>query len=173
MPRIPSSFRNNLIDRVIRELNPGAEDAIFPRTLEDGAIFTFSGRPLGMEWRASQMIGTEILGDDGVIFVNDTVVATTGLRYYHAIAADHNDATPRDLFISIRANGQDTQIASSINVADGAAFAANQFLIVMRPIVIGETGVLRATVPALAPGSRVRLKTYAANQGLGSDLPGL
>lgn len=168
MPRIPSSFRNNLIDRVIRELNPGAEDAIFPRTLEREAIFTFPGRPVGMEWRRGQMTAASFNGVVSATSLTDSMIATTGLRYYHAAHMNHNDATAREAFLEIL----DPVSGLSVIVASGL-ISSNQALQLPRPIVIGETHRLRARLDAIGVGDQVFLRTYAANQGLGSELPGL
>lgn len=168
MPRIPSSFRNNLIDRVIRELNPGAEDAIFPRTLEENAIFVYPGRPTGMEWRSGQMVSNNFNGAAGVLNVQDTVVATTGLRYYHAISAQHSDPIARDIFIEILSGGQ-----PAVAIATFIGLGQARPVPVGRPIVLGEGAQLQARASAIAGGSFVTLRTYAANQGLGSEMPGL
>jgi len=166
MPRIPSSFRNNLIDRVIRELNPGAEDAIFPRTLEDAAIFVYSGRPSGMEWRSGQMVATTDAGAAGVTIAQDGLVARTGLRYYHAISAFHDDVTARRVNIQILQGGIAVDLAAD-------TIAQGQRLVVLRPIVVGEQARVRAIADAIGVGSIITLRTYSANQGLGTELPGL
>ncbi len=169
MPRIPSSFRNILIDRVIREINPGAEDAIFPRTLEDSAIFIYPGRPSGMEWRSGQMIAASFAGAAGANIVLDGLVATTGLRYYHAASCSHNDVAARNLVIEIIDNvsAQTTVLLSVTSVAQDVAIA------VPRSFVLGEGTRLRARASAIAGGFVLTLRTYSAGQGLGSEMPGL
>ncbi len=169
MPRIPSSFRNNLIDRVIRELNPGAEDAIFPRVLEDSAIFVFPGRPSGMEWRSNQMLAAVFDSAAGVALIGDGAVAATGLRYYHAVSIEHNDTAARDIRLEIR----NTVAGTTVPVAFQALAPQDDPLVLARPIVIGETFELLGRVGAIGGAFRVRLRTYSANQGLGSELPGL
>ncbi len=169
MPRIPASFANILIDRVLRQEQPGADDAIFPRVLEEAGIFTFSGRPAGLEWRLEQMIAASFTAAVGVTNIADSVVAATGLRYYHAISASHNDTVARNMTIEIRSD----VTGAIVGILTQNAVAQGELVVMNRPIVIGERHQIRATVNAIQAGFAITLRTYSASRGLGSELPGL
>lgn len=168
MPRIPSTFRNLLIDTAIRQGQPGSEDAIFPRTLEDAAVFIFSGRPLGLQWGLTQMVMTEFLGTLGFTSVMDTPVGPSQLRYYHAVSAVHTDPAARNLHIEIVQQG-----GAAVQLTLNLPVGPNIVQLVDRPIVLGEDSQMRAVVNGIAGGQRVTLRTYSSEQGLASDLPGL
>jgi len=169
MPRLPSFGFNTFIDRVIRQLEPGSEDAIFPRFIEENAIFTFAGRPTGLEWRLGSMRVQSFTSAAGVANIEDAVVQATGLRYYHAISAFHSDPVSRRMDIVIR----DTTTGAVAAIAHEDSLATLDQLVVNRPIVIGETHVIRATVNTIAAGDQVTLRTYSGGRGLGAELPAL
>lgn len=167
MPRVPASFRDILIDAAIRENQPGSADAIFPRELEESGIFTFAGRPGGVDWVKGRMQANLNVSTAGVSFVNGTIVPAASLTYYHAIAASHDDPSARQMVIELVEDGLAIGLASISSITD------LEYLIVPRPIVLGETARIDARVASIAAGRSVTLRTYSITKGLGSELPGI
>ncbi len=166
MPVIPVNEFAIFIDNFIRRGQPGSTDAIFPRFMEESAIFTYPTFPVGLQWRDGSMFVETFVGGAAVLTVTDPPVPSTALRYYHAISASHDDVTARIVDVQIFNNGQFVTLASLNLTQDREVF-------VPRPVVIGEGGQIRARVAALAGASVLTLRTYSVAQGLGSDLPGI
>ncbi len=169
MPIIPANEFAIYIDAFVRRGQSGSTDAIFPRFMEDNAIFTYPAFPVGIQWRDGGISVQNFAGAAGASFIVDSTTARTALRYYQAISATHDDPVARRLTIAIQ--DSDTGLSTEIASVEGAV--ADQILVVPRPIVIGERHLVLAIVDAIAAGQFVRLRTYSVQQGLGSDLPGL
>jgi len=169
MPRLPASSANIHLDRRIRRGEPGSEDAVFPRFVEESAIFTFQARPLGLNWSDGLMVAQSFTSPLGVAVIGDAPVVHSALRYYHAISGEHDDVTARNLMLSIR----DNITGTLVGIANLQSVPQGQLVFVVRPIVVGENHHIRLTASAVAAGFTVTLRTYSSNQGLGAELPGL
>lgn len=169
MPLIPVHVFARDIDAFIRRNEPGASDAIFPRFIEENAIFTHAAFPTGVMWRAGTMNSANFSSALSVISTVDSLVPSRALRYYQAISGLHTDPIARDLTLEIF----DVNNGIAVAIAEFVGLPQNQFLAVPRPIVIGENFNIRVRVDAIAVDARVTLRTYSMQQSLGGDLPGL
>jgi len=169
MPRIPVNFSGLYLDQFIRRGNPGAGDAIFPRFMEENAIFTYPMFPVALNWRLGAMRVQSFTGPAGDTTVETPAVAATAYRYFHAISASHDDAVARNVDIQIRDPGTGAVVA----IATRRVVSQGEAVEVLRPIVVGETHVIRAQVNAIGGANQITLRIYAIQQGLASELPGL